>query len=37
MIDYVFIKLTTGEQLMATLESEDTSHVAISHPMVIRH
>ena len=36
MIDYVFIKLTTGEQLMAMLESEDGSHVAISHPMVIR-
>lgn len=36
MIDYVFIKLTTGEQLMAMLDAEDESHVAISHPMVIR-
>jgi hypothetical protein len=36
MIDYVFIKLTTGEQLMATLDAEDESHVAISHPMVLR-
>lgn len=36
MIDYVFIKLTTGEQLMATLETEDGSHVAISNPMLLR-
>lgn len=36
MIDYVFIKLTSGEQLMAILETEDGSHVAISNPMLLR-
>lgn len=35
-MNYVLIKLTTGEQLMAHMEAQDATHVAISHPMVIR-
>ena len=33
---YVLIKLTTGEQLMAQFAAEDDTHIAVSHPMLLR-
>jgi hypothetical protein len=35
-MNYVFVKLITGEQLMATLKNETDTHIDISHPMIIR-
>lgn len=35
-MNYVLIKLTTGEQLMAQIEDENETHIAISNPMVLR-
>lgn len=33
---YVVLKLSTGEQIMGTLEQEDETHVQILDPMIIR-
>ena len=33
---YVFVKLVSGEQLMATLKHEAETHLEISNPMIIR-
>jgi len=33
---YVVVKLTSGEQVMAMLNSEDESHIELAYPMVIR-
>lgn len=35
-MNYVLIKLTTGEQLMAQIHDENETHVAVSNPMVLR-
>ena len=33
---YVVMKLTTGEQIMGVLEQEDSTHLQIISPMIIR-
>jgi len=33
---FIVLKLNTGEQLMAILEQEDTTHIQILDPMIIR-
>lgn len=35
-MNYVLIKLTTGEQLMAQFTAEDATHIAVSNPMLLR-
>ena len=32
---YIIMRLNTGEQVMATLESEESSHYHVTHPMVV--
>lgn len=35
-MSYIIIRLTTGEQVMATYDAEDHTHLEISYPMVVR-
>jgi hypothetical protein len=35
-MNYIILRLTTGEQIMATFDSEDNTHLEISYPMVVR-
>ena len=33
---FVIVRLTTGEQIMSALQSEDDSYVELLHPMIVR-
>lgn len=33
---YIVMRLTTGEQVMATFVSEDATHLNISHPLIVK-
>ena len=35
-MSYIIMRLTTGEQIMATLDSEDHTHIEVSFPMVVK-
>lgn len=35
-MSYIIMRLTTGEQVMATLDAEDHNYVHVSHPLVVR-
>lgn len=35
-MSYIIMRLTTGEQIMATLDAEDHTHLDISYPMIVK-
>lgn len=35
-MNYIVMRLTTGEQVMATLDAEDHTHLHISHPLIVK-
>lgn len=35
-MSYIIMRLTTGEQVMATLDAEDHNYIHVSHPLVVK-